>query len=182
MKFLFRILISAVIFVIAAILFFLLVNLRQPDLPATELSPREKQVYEYTLNQLYNGEEGEVGLTFSPREISYFCENVLIEESRYGFELADIYVSRTNGAINIRPAIQGPLGLYYDLEFSGYAYYEEGSWKVYLKSVRIGSIPISWVLPSEYSPNFRDEFMDGRYRLESLNLDGSGLAVRVLQD
>ncbi len=180
MKLLTRILISGLVtfFIVVGILFLLIVNFRPPELPETELSHEERQVYEYTISQLYYGEEEEVGLTFSPREVSYFCESILAGESRYGFELAGIHLESGNNSLRARGVLQGPVGFYYLLELYGKIYYNEGNWQVKINSASLGSLPVSWLIPDEFSPRWPEE-LAGNYRLIALNLDASGLAARL---
>ena len=180
MKLFIRILISAVVtfLVVMGILFLMVVNFRRPELPETELAHEERQVYEYTISRLYYGDEDEVGLTFSAREVSYFFETILTGQNRYGFELIDIHLEASNNNIRGRGAVEGPVGLYYLLELNGKVSYNEGNWQVELDSANLGSLPLGWLIPSRFSPRWPEE-VAGNYRLISLNLDGNGLAARL---
>ncbi|MGM0381715.1 MAG: hypothetical protein ACQEP7_06975 [bacterium] len=179
MKFMFKLLISGLLtlLVILSLLVLFVVDFSRPELPETDLSHEERQVYEYTLGQLYNQEKAEVGITFSPREVSYFGETILPGQKRYGFEIVDIYMDSSADKINIKSILQGPLGLYYQLYLTGKLNFKEKRWDLKIASLKLGSVPATWLIPGKVNLPLPSTFAG--YRLVSLNLDGSGLAARL---
>ncbi len=157
------------------------VDLSPSPLPETSLTPLEVGTYYYTLRKLSDADPGRtVGISFSLRETSRLLEAFPPPVSRYGFKLVGAHVDGRGDAARVRGIFRGPVGGYYRVDFVGVVQIKDRRWVVTPQSLKLGWVPLGWMLPGTWRFGGPVRFAGGKLILKQARLDGSGLSARVL--
>lgn len=157
------------------------VDLSPTPLPETSLTPLEIGTYYYTLRKLSEADSGQsVGISFSLRETSRLLETYPPPVSRFGFELVGAHLGGSGEVARIRTLFQGPLGGYYRVDFTGTVQLKNEEWSLNLRSLKLGPLPLGWVLSGRWQVEAPTRFAGGKMLLQRARLDGSGLTARLV--
>lgn len=152
-----------------------------PTLPSTTMRGLRLDTYVYSLEKLREAsEDNPVSIALSPAETSFLLEKVP-PDFRWGrFEYIDAYLESSGDRIRVLAVFQGPMGLYYKLDFQGTARYADARWTVRTEQLSIGKIPIGWFVssPKVYEG---EAFPSDRIQFLRATLDGRGLRADVTQ-
>lgn len=182
MKWIFRIFISLIftLLFLAAVFFLLVVDFTPPEFEKTTLTPEEEQEHYYTLRKLFQGRSGdELGVAFSPREVSFFCERYFIGKRVRGFKLSDLKIDTVGDRARVKAAFRSPVGLYTRLMLTGRLQFNGEDWKLQINKARLGMLPVGWLVPDEINPTWPSEVPGRELYLRSASLNGSGLRMKI---
>ncbi|MFP4686963.1 MAG: hypothetical protein ACLFN5_02515 [bacterium] len=182
MRFVFRTIISFFLtfLLVLVILFFLVFDFSAPVFEETVLEKEEEQEHYYTLRKLFHDRGGEeLGLAFSPREVSFFCERYLPGNRYRGLELVAVRVRGEDDKIRVKLAVRVFPGVYARLIASGRVEFDGENWEIKLSQVQLGQLPVSWFVPAQINPGWSAGLPERDIYLQSAALDGSGLRLRI---
>ena len=181
MKLLFRAAISLLLTGLALLLLILLlaVNFRRPQLPEPELEGDELDAYYETLQKVLQHDGGELELTLSPRQVSYFADQFLPEYDLGAVKFKDLHLASADDSIALQTVFRDRLGLYYRLSYSGRLRWQPGELNLHTDSFQVGLLPLGWLLKFIDLPDLLAERTGDQTKIEHLELDGSGLRLRL---
>lgn len=172
---------TALIAVCLVIAFFLGVVLygslhtARPSLPRTQMRGLRLDTFVYSIRKLRNARPGNpVSIALSPEETSFLVEQ-FPPEFRWGrFRYVDSYLESSGDLIRVLAVFQGPIGLYYKLDFRGTISYAQNRWTVRTRALKLGKIPIGWFVssPKIYEG---EAFKNDAITIQRATLDGKGL-------
>lgn len=156
----------------------LMLNFTKPGLPDTSLKNLQAQTYLMSIREIANTSPGQsTEIVLSPAETSFLAERYHPDWSSYGLTLEDLHVEAAGNQSRIRAVFSTPIGVYLLMDFRGQVRLTNDSWTIEPSSLVLGSLPVSFVLPSSYHPDWPSEFPQYDVNLRTLELDGKGLRV-----
>lgn len=185
MRYLFRrfVVFLLVVAFVGGFLAYSTVHWNRPELPRTELSGLGMSTYLYSARNLSDADETDlVSVSFSPEEASFLLENLDFSLEERGFRLVDVHLEGAGESVRIMMVLRGPMGFYYRSDFEGTIAYssEEKRWTVNTSSLSLGPVPLHYVLPSVFHPDWPRTIGKDVLEIKELRLDGKGLKMSVI--
>ncbi|MFB6345226.1 MAG: hypothetical protein ABEK50_05550 [bacterium] len=157
------------------------VHTNPPALPETNLSGLQLDTYVYSLKQLRDASpETPASVALSPQETSFLVETIPTDFRWGRFRIIDAYLESSGDLIRVLAVAQGPIGLYYRLDYRGTMEFSTDGVTVRISELKIGKFPLSWLItsPRVYETQ---QVLGESVRLTEGTLDGKGFRGELVR-